>query len=462
MLKLSLEDIVMATKAIVECDNLKLNIRDIKTDSRILEPGDVFVCLEGNRFDGHDFARQAIEKGAIALIVHRPLDFEPNIPCLLVNDTVKALGDIARFIRNNTNARVIALTGSVGKTTTKEMLFSILSQKFKIGKSRGNWNNQIGVPLSIFQFEGDEDIWLLEVGINNQKDMDELGDIIWPDIAIILNAGTSHLKGLGNKENVALHKCKLLKYVKDKGCAFINADNIVIEKSKPYNLKKIYVSKQDKNLNVKFLTNENNKGIFLFTWNGKKIKARLPFVGEQFEENIRFAMHVGKYFGLQLKDIILGLEDLTIPGQRFKIFTLDGWTVIDDTYNANPMSMRASILTAKQIAQDQPLILVLGDMKELGDYERIEHEKLGLLLRTIQPALVFYKGKWGEVIKNIYQDNNFFVVNSDEEFISFLKNYNFAKGIILFKASRSLQLEQFVNRFRTSVLKNIYKEQELR
>ncbi|WP_456324974.1 UDP-N-acetylmuramoyl-tripeptide--D-alanyl-D-alanine ligase [Desulfonauticus submarinus] len=450
-MQLNLNDIIKATNAIGDFEDLDIPVKSIKTDSRTVEPGDVFICLCGDRFDGHTFAKEAEKKGAIALVVHRPLDFIPSIPVLLVNDTVKALGDIAYFLRKTTKAKVVAITGSCGKTTTKEIAYAVLSQKFKVGKNLGNWNNQIGVPLSIFQFQGEEDIWLLEVGINNKRDMDELGSILRPDIALILNSGPCHLQGLKDEETVAENKSKLLKYVNIDGVAIINGDNKALkEATSKYNINKIFFSKGE-DIDIKFVGLVDRKGKFLIKYNNKEGTIILPFWGNHFEENLRAVLYLSFYFKLDFKDILTGLESLNLPNQRFKVVEIDKYIIIDDTYNANPMSMRASLLATKELAKNRSFAVVLGDMAELGEREEVEHHKLGLFLKTIKPDVVFYKGKCAKLVQDTYGRENFFIVNDEDEFISFYKNSKFKDGVILFKASRSIGLEKLLNKFKLEV-----------
>ncbi|MDK2922187.1 MAG: UDP-N-acetylmuramoyl-tripeptide--D-alanyl-D-alanine ligase [Desulfonauticus sp.] len=451
-MKLRLKDIYLITRAIGELKGQEDKaIKGIKIDSRLVEEGDIFFCIRGNRFDGHSFAQEAEKKGALALVVHRPLEYEPHIPVLLVDDTIKALGRVANFLRKNSKAKVVAFTGSAGKTTTKEIAYFLLKQRHKVERNFKNWNNQIGIPLSIFNFSGEEDIWLLEVGINNTYDMDELGEIVTPDVAVILNVGPCHLEGLKNVKEVAKNKMKLLQFLTSSGISFINDKYLeLVEEAKNYpRVNKIYF-KQEDSIQVKFKgISKDKKGLFIITWIGEEFEVELPFWGIQFEDNLKCALLLSKYFSLTKEEVIQGLKTIELPQHRFNFFQQGVFGVIDDSYNANPLSMRASLYSAKTIANELPLILVLGDMAELGAATEEEHLNLGKLLREINPYLIFYKGKNYRFVAQGYgKEDSILEVNNEDEFISYIKNYNLKKGLFLFKASRSIGLDNFVNKFK--------------
>jgi len=444
-MELKLSEIIQATKAIAEPLSDEIVIKNVATDSRVVQPGDLFVCLAGKRFDGHDFAKDALKRGASALLVHRPLDFEADVPVLLVRDTTRGLGEIARWLRLQTKAKVIAVSGSVGKTTVKEMLAKVLGQRFKVGRSVGNWNNQIGIPLSIFRFQGDEDFWVLEIGIDNEQDMDELGPIVQPDLAIILNAAKCHLEKLKNQEVIAENECKLLNYLSAEGIAFINReDKFLLEKAKTYSGKKIFFQRDGREVKVKFLGIRETQGVFLLFYNEQTKEVSLPFIGRHFELSLSAVLQVANHFGLELKDVITGLSQVEVS-QRFKIIEQDQFILIDDTYNASPLAMRSSLSAARELARNKPLAVVLGDMAELGEVAYQEHLELGRFLREkIKPQLVFYFGEFAQAVSQGYAGEKFFQIKTENEFISYLKSNQFKNGIVLFKGSRCMQMERFL------------------
>lgn len=450
-MNLKLEDIFTACKAFGDLGEFgSKEVKSIKIDSRVVDKGSVFFCIQGKNFDGHSFAKEAENKGALALVVHRALDFEPKVPVFLVDDTTKALGRVANLLRKKTKAKVVAFTGSAGKTTTKEMSYSLLKTKYSVGKNFKNWNNQIGVPLSIFQFTGEEDIWLLEVGINNNKDMDELGEIIEPDVAVIVNVGPCHLEGLKNVKEVAKNKTKILKFISRDGVCFLNDKclELVSEVNKYEGVNKIFFTEQ-RDVEVKLKDFRKNKGVFEISFHGKVLEQEFPFWGVHFEDNLKMALLLADYFGLSFEEIKRGFNNLSLPTQRFNVSKVNNFWVIDDTYNANPLSMQASLKSAALMSKNLPLVLILGDMAELGEAEEVEHAKLGSFLKEIKPYLVFYKGKKFSVVKENYGKNNILQINTEEEFISYFKHYNLKQGVLLFKASRSVRLEDFLNKFKS-------------
>ncbi|MFN2268178.1 MAG: UDP-N-acetylmuramoyl-tripeptide--D-alanyl-D-alanine ligase, partial [Desulfonatronovibrio sp.] len=416
----------------------------------LVKSGDLFFCISGQRMDGHNFAGQAAEKGAAAIVSHKPMP-EIEIPVMLVEDTIKALGRLGRCWRIKKGKKVVAVTGSAGKTTTKEMISEILGVRYLIGKNYKNWNNQLGLPLSILNFNGDEDYWVLELGINNPNDMDELAWIACPDIAVILNVGPCHLQGLGSIEGVARSKSVLLDYLTGTRKAIVSLDY-------PY-LKDEVASK--KKIVPVWFSCDRDEADYMVTYKGSdefeviEHGQSFSFSGSagwsQYCENIAASWAVARDAGLDQTEIIKGLKKFSSPDQRFSISTNGAWTIIDDTYNANPLSMDRAINTARDIAEKNNLVLVLGDMAELGEDEKNVHKELGRKISKVGCKGILFQGKNAEdVLGGLDMDHKhiFYEVDNETQFITALNSLDLCDGTVLFKGSRSTRMEKYISFFK--------------
>jgi len=450
---LTIEQIALAISSYGDFDGFeKVPITKVQTDSRLVQEGDLFVCIAGQRYDGHNFAQEAVKKGARAILAHTPLLDIEEVPVLLVEDTVKALGRLALYVRQRTRARVIGITGSAGKTTTKEFLFSVLSQKAKVGKNYKNWNNQLGLPLSILKFDGQEDYWVLELGISKPEDMEELGSILRPDIVVITNIGPCHLEGLGSVSDVARYKTKILDYLENESWAILNKDYppLVKEAQRRNQIKPYFFSCTDKRQRFwgEYRGCEGGRGHYEMGINGESYCLTLPWIGAHLTENISAVAVLAHLLGYSGSEIEQGLCQARLPEQRLCLWTKGEWTIIDDTYNANPLSMRAAISTAAELAKDKELVLVLGDMAELGEASEEEHRKLGEFIHSIGCRYVFFHGQNASFVKEGLKgwSGEFYICHSPEDFFSFFKNLNLKQAVLLFKGSRSSKMEEYVKK----------------
>jgi UDP-N-acetylmuramoyl-tripeptide--D-alanyl-D-alanine ligase len=430
----------------------RIEITGVSTDSRTIRPGDLFVCLAGEKFDGHGFAADAVKAGAAAVLAHAPVR-NPGAPVLLVRDTLLAMGRLAAHVRMHCGATVVAVTGSAGKTTVKELLWSILSQRFRTAKNQRNFNNQIGLPLTILQCEGEEDIWVLELGISQQGDMDELGIIARPDLVVIHNIGTAHTEGLGGLKGVAKAKASLLRFMRPGGRAVINADYPALATEATKHTKNIvYFScnQPDMSFACSYLGRaEDGLGRFVLRLDGETRELALPLFGQHMAEDICAAATAAHLLGLDAEAIGRGLATPPqVPG-RFDRHTLEDLELIDDAYNANPMSMSSSITVAADLAGERPLCLVLGDMLELGATEHDDHRRIGRHIADLRPeelpTTVFYKGKFFDDLRRGLEERNFpgnlLPVRDVRDFLNQWDNLGPRTGVVLFKGSRSMHMD---------------------
>ena len=463
-MRLSFEDIVRAVGgSVIEGASAPSEpLAGVGTDSRAVTPGSLFVCIPGETFDGHDFAGKAAEAGAAALLVSRnPFDGTPPIPLVLVDDTVAALGRLARFWRKRLgpDTRVVGLTGTAGKTTVKELLAQVLSRRGKTAKTRMNLNNQIGLPLSMLAADGDEAFWVMEAGISRPNDMDELGSILEPDFGLILNVGPGHAAGLGDR-GAAHYKSKLLSYLAPGGTAIVSADYPdLVREARAVRQDLVFFSTTGRQVDYRAAyvvpAGEDN-GLFRLWLDGVSVDVEAPFRGAFGAENVIAVAAAAHRLGLGAEDIAAGFAGATLPKQRFACSKAGGWLVIDDSYNANPLSFARMLDAAAEMAgdrSDRPLVCVLGEMGELGALSEYDHRALGRRVAGVKPRLVCWKGGHGDAfeagLKAERYNGVFCPVKTPEDMLKSLAACDLggADGVILFKGSRSNKLETLVNAF---------------
>ncbi|BCS88350.1 UDP-N-acetylmuramoyl-tripeptide--D-alanyl-D-alanine ligase [Pseudodesulfovibrio sediminis] len=446
---LTLADAARCFGALAEEGYDKTVINSVQTDSRTVTKDDLFVCISGDNYDGHEFAAQAAKSGAAAIIASRMLD-DVDAPVIMVRDTLKALGKLAACWRDMCGARLVAVTGTAGKTTVKEMLYAVCSQKFSVAKNYRNFNNQIGLPMSMLKATDEQELWIMELGISHQGDMEELAPVASPDIAVITNVGPGHLEGLGDEAGVAQAKTVLLKYLRQSGSAIISRDypllwdaaREIVDAPTAFSTQ----GHRDTSYVASFLGGAEVEGWGRFDLRTPEGEGELiaPFCGEHYAENLACVAAVAHELGLSREDVINGLKTLEADTQRFCCKVGGDVTVIDDTYNANPLSMRRSIATARELAGDTPLVLVLADMRELGRETVMRHEELGTIIREAAPSAVFYKGDHRQDVAKGY-GGDITQLTTPDEFITRWNELGIDRGVVLVKGSRSLKMEEYAN-----------------
>ncbi|MBE9010940.1 UDP-N-acetylmuramoyl-tripeptide--D-alanyl-D-alanine ligase [Pseudanabaenaceae cyanobacterium LEGE 13415] len=353
-----------------------LDAKGITTDTRSIQPGEVFLALRGERFDGHDFVRSAIEQGAIAAIVDSQFE-AGDLPVLIVPDTLKAYQSIGHWWRKQFNIPIIAITGSVGKTTTKELIAAVLSKYGKVHKTQANYNNEIGVPKTLLELDSDHDFAVIEMGMRALGEIALLSQIASPDLSVITNVGTAHIGRLGSREAIAQAKCELLAEMPKESIAILNHDNpLLLETAKTvWQGKSITYGLQGGDLQGELIDTETLKvGAEQFP---------LPLLGEHNALNFLAALAVIQELNLDASKLTSGIE-VELPGGRARRYELSNNVVIlDESYNAGLESMLASLKLLSQTEGDSSAahgvrrIAVLGTMKELGDWSIQYHRQVG-------------------------------------------------------------------------------------
>ncbi|MBD5553616.1 MAG: UDP-N-acetylmuramoyl-tripeptide--D-alanyl-D-alanine ligase [Desulfovibrio sp.] len=366
-------------------------------DSRKAKPGDLFVCLPGERADGHDFALQAVQNGAAAVLAARALP-DVRAPVLIAPNPELALGRIAAFWRSLFGGRVAVITGTCGKTTCKQALAAILAQTGEVASTCGNLNNQLGLPLTILAASGLERFWVLEAGISQPGDMEYLGEIARPDLALILNAGPGHEQGLAGR-GVAWHKAQLLRYLAPGGSAIINGDcQPLVEAARALRSRLVFFG--DCAGCAGSASQGAAPGAYSLTLAGRKVSVKTPMAGKTGADNALAAALAAVELGLSDRQIRDGLAAMRLAPRRGESCEVGRFHLIDASYNANPLSMAAMLTEARQTADRlrRPLVCVLGEMLELGASAQAEHVSLGRKLAASQPTAIFWKGGWSDEI----------------------------------------------------------------
>lgn len=352
-------------------------VSSVVRDNREIQGGELFVAICGENFDGHDFVADAARKGAAAALVSREIS-DINIPQIIVNDTIKALGEIAKGYLEKLSARRVCITGSVGKTTTKEMCAAVLSAGFKTHKTQGNYNNNIGLPLTIFGLDKTHEAAVLEIGTNHFGEILPLAEMASPDVAVITTIGESHLEAFGSKEGVLREKTEILKGLSKDGTAVLNGDDPLLWGSREtISHKVIWFGLSNPECDVFGEIRENGVYESRFTVRGSDVSFSLACGGEHNVRNALSAIAVGRALGLCDGTIARGLSQFKNTGMRQDIYEYNGVAIIRDCYNANPDSMRAALLLLGAFQCKGKRISVLGDMRELGDNAESLHISVG-------------------------------------------------------------------------------------
>ncbi len=396
----SIHDILAATGGILQGGLIQEGIlfEGVSTDSRHCAPGNLFVALQGENFDGHRYFDQAIQNGAAGLLVHHRTEMtRQDLPVLLVRDTLQALGDLAHFWRCKFSPTILAITGSSGKTTTKEMTAAILGRDKKILKTEGNFNNLIGLPLTLFNLKHDSTTAILELGTNECGEIARLTRIATPEIGLITNIGPAHLEGFANLAGVAREKKDLFLNMPPKGTIIINHDDSFLRNS-GHAWKGRCVSfglKESADVGAEKIAYRHERGTtFTLHVGEKRLEVSMPVAGEHQVMNALAAAASAWAAGATITDIGQGLTNFSpVPGRMEVIPLKNGAFVINDTYNANPSSVGEALKTLGNLKGKGRSVVVLGDMLELGEEEEIWHQKIGGLLADTGVNRVYLRGR---------------------------------------------------------------------
>ena len=419
-----------------------LTVTSIVTDSRKAGEGSLFAAIKGARADGHDFIEQVRAQGAACVLCERKPD--ADIPYILTDSTAVALKGIARYYRSLFTIPFIGITGSVGKTSTKELIYSVLKEKFNTHKTQGNFNNELGVPLTLFGLEEEHEAAVIEMGISGFGEMTRLSEMVCPDIAVITNIGCCHLENLKDRDGVCKAKTEMFKYLKPDGHIVLCGDDDKLAAVKEYNgIKPIFYG-MDSGREYYAEEIEDNvlSGSDCTLCHGDtKIRVHIPAPGRHMVENALAAFAVGELLGLSPNEIKRGIESFKNVGSRSNIIDNGSYVVIDDCYNANPTSVKAGLDTLASVKGRT--VAVLGDMKELGENELAMHREVGRYAKEKGIGLLIAAGPLAESLAQGYGDGAVYF-ETVELACKNIKALILPGDTVLVKASHSMHFEKIV------------------
>ncbi|PXY45442.1 UDP-N-acetylmuramoyl-tripeptide--D-alanyl-D-alanine ligase [Flavobacterium hydrophilum] len=421
---------------IKEVHDLFLKCKSLSIDTRKIEKDSMFFAIKGENFDANTFAQQALERGALFVVLDNA-SYVIDERTILVENSLETLQELAKFHRQYLKIPIVALTGSNGKTTTKELINVVLSQKFNAKATVGNLNNHIGVPLTLLSFTNETEIGIVEMGANHKKEIEFLCEIAQPDYGYITNFGKAHLEGFGGVEGVIEGKSEMYKYLLENGkVAFINLDDpIQIEKSKKIKSFTFGLHNNFADLNVQ--TIEANPFVVI-NYNGFFVKSNL--IGLYNANNINAAVAIGSHFKVENTDIKSAIENYVPTNNRSQLLKKGSFEIILDAYNANPSSMAVAITNFLQL-DNQNKVMILGDMFELGNESQQEHKIIVDSLKNQDKSVCYLIGK--SFYENRISNENLYFFETFEDFSDFLINNKFtSQSTILIKGSRGMALER--------------------
>lgn len=453
MEKLTLKEIEVAIEGKIIQQGTKEEFYNLSIDTRNLKDGDIYLAIRGENFNGNDYVVEAMNKGAKLCIVDEVKfecnDIKEDVSVLLVKNTRKAILDLARYYRETLDIKVVGITGSTGKTSTKDLTAAVLGSKYKVFKTKGNFNNEIGLPLMIFSLDRSYDIAVLEMGMSNEGEIHNLAYAAKPDIALITNVGISHIENLGTRENILKAKMEITDFFNENNVLIINCDNDMLStvKEKDYKIVKIgtenelnykargIISNED---SVKFQLKEDN------TCDLVQYVINMP--GKHNVLNGMLAIACGKELGLSVEEIQRGLLNVEATSMRLEVIKSEKLTIINDCYNASPDSMFAALDVLKNCNGNKK-IAVLGTMKELGNEAKNAHFKVGEYAKECGVDLLICIGDNSEDYKlGFAQNSDSMVFDDKDEAIKYLENFISLGDVVLVKASRSMKFEHIVNK----------------
>lgn len=420
---------------IKDIHDLFLRCASVSIDTRKIEDNCMFFAIKGERFDANTFAAEALEKGASFVIIDNKQYFIDD-RTILVSNTLETLQEVAKFHRNYLGLPIIGLTGSNGKTTTKELINVVLSKRYTTKATIGNLNNHIGVPLTLLSFNSDTEIGIVEMGANHQKEIEFLCNIARPDFGYITNFGKAHLEGFGGVEGVIKGKSEMYQFLSENNkYVFVNLDDTIQREKTEKNLR-ITFSHSDKNASV--LINKITANPFVAVeFDGIKVKSHL--IGLYNANNINAAITIGRYFKISDDEIKEAIESYIPENNRSQMLVKNSNEIILDAYNANPSSMEVAIKNFLQL--DKPnKVAILGDMFELGKESLREHKHIVALLKNEKEVITYFIGK--DFYSNMLDKKNLFFFETFDEFSEAFREEKMENKTMLIKGSRGMALER--------------------
>lgn len=456
----TLTQVMQATNAVLKKLTASSVFGGVTTDTRKVEEGMLFVALKGEKFDGHDFIAQAAQKGAIGAIVNKDYDVslleDVDIDVLAVEDTLKAYQDLAKFWRSKFSIPVIGITGSNGKTTTKDLTAAVLSGKWNVLKTQANFNNEIGLPMTLLQINKTHDAAVVEMGMRGLGQIKALTEIARPTIGVITNVGETHLELLGTIENIAKAKGEMAQAIEINGKVILNADDEHVAKMHEITKAHAVYFGINRSADVKAfdIKTEDGKTEFEAIVGEKMAHFTLNMLGIHNVYNCLAALAVGYACGLTIEEMQKGLSSFRPTAMRFEYRKIGDFSIINDAYNASPASTRAALKNLAQVANGRK-ILVMGDMFELGSVETAAHEAIAQQAQEAGVSVLITRGKLTEntaVKARELGMEQVYECESHEAAVAVLKKVLQKGDTVLFKGSHGMHMEKIIE-----LLENEYK-----
>lgn len=447
--KLTLTEIAQVTGA-EKNSNDEIIFEGVTTDSRKLNNGVLFIALKGENFNGEDFAADSLKKGASAVLVSKNFDKNVDGVILKVDDTLKAYRQIAGAWRDRFNFPIVAVTGSNGKTTTKDLTAAALNGLGQVQKTSGNFNNEIGVPMTLLELNEKHSAAVVEIGMRGLGQIETLAKVVKPTIGIITNVNETHIELLGSIENIARAKGELVEAIQTGGTVILNADNIYTAEMKKLAREGVkiltYGLEHDADFIAKNILVGSVSTEFILSFKGKEYDFEIPMLGRHNVSNALAAIAAGYACGLTVPQVQRGFSTLTTTKMRFEVIRRDGLTIVNDAYNASPASMRVAIKTTSEV-YDGRLIAVLGDMLELGDISEQVHREIGAELAENRFDTLITLGELGKFIAAGARDaglENVYSFDTHEDAAKKILEIVRDGDTILFKASHVMHMEKII------------------
>lgn len=451
MIEKTLGEIANMIGGEISCANFSdTKIKGVSTDSRTIDPGELYIPLVGEVFDGRIFIKECENKGAKAFLIDNPekINKTVSIPYIKVADTKKALQDLATAYRNELSCKVIAITGSNGKTTTKDLLYGVLSEKYKTQKTMGNLNNDIGVPKTVLSLNPETEVAIIELGTDNFGDIALTSPMVKPDISIITNIGDSHLHNLKSKSGILKAKLEILDGMKDDGLFIYNIDDPTMRDEIPtYDIKQKMLSfgtSDDADFKIKFEKSPSSK--ISFSHEDKLYE--VPLIGEHNIYNAAAVVMISEILGLSKETIDNGFIKAKSSQNRTELLECEGFDVLDDSYKSNPQSLQAGLETAYMLEGYKRKIICLADMLELGENEKELHRGVGLKIDSKKIDYCLFYGPlaremYEASLENFPQDRSLYFEHKDE-LIEKLKSLVIGASLIFVKGSHGMHMEEVI------------------
>ncbi|MCD2500238.1 UDP-N-acetylmuramoyl-tripeptide--D-alanyl-D-alanine ligase [Clostridium sp. NSJ-145] len=447
-MEITFKELLDAIKGEIIIDSSKKEFNKFCIDTRKIEEGNIFVALKGEKFNPNKNAIEAIDKGANIVLVDEVFfdkaDIKKEGTIIKVESCHKALLDLANYYRKKLNLKVIGVTGSTGKTSTKDLVAAFLSHKFKVFKTKGNFNSEIGLPLMIFELTSEYDVAVLEMGMSDLGEIHNLAKTALPDMAVITNIGLSHLENLKTQENILKAKMEITDFFDKDSVLVVNGEDRLLNKldNKCFKIEKTGYNHEYDVYATNIILRENSTE-FTAHHKGNEFTFKLPMAGKHNVLNSMLAIDIALNLGLSFEDMNKGLENLEATSMRLQVIKKENITIINDCYNASPDSMKSS-LDVLATYNGGRKVAILGDMYELGSKSKEAHAEVGSYA-TDKVELLIVIGENIEEFRSGYKGKSIVAFKTKDECLDKLKDYINKNDIILVKASRGMKFEEVVN-----------------